>query len=158
MSNLVEHARRELQLAGLFDADSDYGGALGRAVLELIEKFSDEGHSGASAAMALRVFSLLAAFKNLTPLTAAPGEWLEVEAGKMWQSRRNSTAFSRDGGLSHYLLDEVTDVYGCDTCSCSYQTRHPWTPDPGERCGCGGGYMMKRAGRTEAAATRATAR
>ena len=38
--SLIKHAERELRLAGFFDKDSDYEGALGKAVMELIEVFS----------------------------------------------------------------------------------------------------------------------
>ncbi|NIO30179.1 MAG: hypothetical protein GTN75_00095 [Gemmatimonadetes bacterium] len=48
---LEQHARRELELAGLFDEDSDYGGMLGHSTMRLIEAFAAEGHSGMSAAM-----------------------------------------------------------------------------------------------------------
>ena len=47
--NLVEHAKEELQRAGLFEQGSDYDGMLAQAVLELIEKFAQQGHSGYSA-------------------------------------------------------------------------------------------------------------
>jgi len=53
---LMEHAKKELELAGLFAKDSDYGGMLGDAVLELIEKFAEQGHSGASAGMVSDLF------------------------------------------------------------------------------------------------------
>jgi hypothetical protein len=33
--SLIEHAKTELQIAGLFDKDSDYEGALEEAVMEL---------------------------------------------------------------------------------------------------------------------------
>ena len=36
VSNLEQHARHEVQLAGLFDKDSDYDGMLGDAVMGLI--------------------------------------------------------------------------------------------------------------------------
>ena len=39
MSNITEHARRELEIAGLFDKDSDYNGNIGTAVMELMEVF-----------------------------------------------------------------------------------------------------------------------
>lgn len=157
MSNLIEHARRELQLAGLFDPSSDYGGAIGESVMMLIEKFSGHGHSGHSASRVIALFTELSRFRNLTPLTRDPGEWLEVEAGRLWQSRRNCDAFSRDGGVSHYLTEDVTDVYGCDTCSYAYQTSHPWTPDLSDFCACGGNFVLRRSGKSEALATRESA-
>lgn len=108
-SQLITHARRELQLAGLFDEDSDYGGMLGTSVMKLVEAFANEGHSGFSAAMAIDIFQRLARFQNLTPLTTDPDEWMNVSdmsGSEMWQSRRRSDAFSTDGGKTHYLLDD----------------------------------------------------
>ena len=47
--NLIQHAQLELKLAGLFNKDSDYGGEIGKAVLELVNVFEKQGHSGFSA-------------------------------------------------------------------------------------------------------------
>lgn len=105
MSNLVEHAKRELKIAGLFDSDSDYSGMLGESILEIVEKFSEQGHSGASAGMSIHILSKLLAFENLTELTDNPEDWIEVGEG-MWQNRRNSKCFSTDGGKTHYSLDD----------------------------------------------------
>lgn len=108
-SQLITHARRELQRAGLFDEDSDYGGMLGTSVMKLIEAFDGEGRSGYSAMMAISLFRRLAQFQNLTPLTTDPEEWMNVSdmsGSEMWQSVRRSDAFSTDGGKTHYLLDD----------------------------------------------------
>jgi hypothetical protein len=100
---LVDHARHELVRAGLFDSDADYDGALGPAVLELVEVFARQGHSGASAAAVLELFTQCVRFRPLTPLTSEPTEWTEVRPG-LWQSCRQSDAFSRDGGRTWYVL------------------------------------------------------
>lgn len=65
MSNLVDHAEKELQRVGLFDKDSDYAGELGRGVLELITVFAGQGHSGMSAEMTVELFSKLARFEEI---------------------------------------------------------------------------------------------
>jgi len=107
--SLVDHARRELELAGLFDSNSDYGGMLGNAIMKMVELFAEEGHSGASAAMTIAVLEKLLRFKPLTPLTNDPDEWMcvsEMMGHETWQSRRNSEAFSNDGGVTYYLLDD----------------------------------------------------
>jgi len=65
MSNLVNHAQKELQRVGLFDKDSDYDGALGEGVLELITTFANQGHSGMSAEMTRELFYKLSNFDNL---------------------------------------------------------------------------------------------
>ncbi len=99
MSNLTAYAERELRLAGYFDEGSDYAGLLGPAVLKMVEIFSEEGHSGGSAPLAIGLFRRVAMFEPLTPLTGEPDEWNEVEPGKMWQNNRCSYVFkdSADG-------------------------------------------------------------
>jgi hypothetical protein len=92
MSNLEDYARSEMQIAGLFDADSDYGGALAESVLKLIKMFSDEGHSGASAGLSLSIFEKVARFQPLTPLTGEDSEWTEVGDG-VYQNNRCFTVF-----------------------------------------------------------------
>lgn len=110
MSNLVEHARRELKRSGWFDDDSDYGGMIGDAVEELIELFAKQGHSGMSASIVRLLFWDLSNFKALSPLTDDSAEWVDVaelSPGRgLWQNRRNSEAFSHDGGKTYYLLSE----------------------------------------------------
>jgi len=94
MSNLVEHARRELLLLGEEPETVD-------GYLKIIQAFADMGHSGGSAAVAISVLPRLMSFENLTPLTANPDEWMEVGPG-VWQSTRNSRMFSNDGGISYH--------------------------------------------------------
>jgi len=65
MSKLVEHAQKELSRVGLFDKDSDYGGELGKGVLELITTFAGQGHSGMSAQMCRELFHKLSNFETL---------------------------------------------------------------------------------------------
>jgi len=103
MGNLLEHAKRELGLSGV---DNDiYGDMTSKAVLELVEVFSNQGHSGMSASLVLHLFQQVASYKNLTPLTRNPEEWSEV-GENLWQNTRNSEAFSNDGGATYTLLSE----------------------------------------------------
>lgn len=104
MSNLVEHAKTELKLAGIFDKDSDYAGMLGGAVMELVEVFAKQGHSGASAGRTLQLFNKVANFKPLLSLTLKDDEWGEVSNG-VFQNKRNSAVFkdSKDGRA--YYID-----------------------------------------------------
>lgn len=92
--SLTKHAIKELTLAKLFDKDSVYGGMVGEAVRELIEVFSRQGHSGASASMIRQIFNILAAFKPLTSLTGNDDEWTEVGNG-VFQNNRCSTIFKQ---------------------------------------------------------------
>ena len=55
--SMREDAKLNLEMAGLLDKDSDYGGMLGEAVLKLVDTHFDEGHSGFSHEMALHIFN-----------------------------------------------------------------------------------------------------
>jgi hypothetical protein len=59
--SLIEYAEEEIKAAGLNDPDpdSDYNGDIGKAVLELIQVFSNQGHSGMSASIVRNVFNKL---------------------------------------------------------------------------------------------------
>lgn len=109
--NFTEWARKELELAGLFDKDSDYEGMLGQAIMELIEKFSEQGHSGMSAGLVSSIFHQLSQWKPLTELTDNPDEWNElseeVAADHMqWQSSRDPSCFSTDGGKTYWSTND----------------------------------------------------
>ncbi len=110
-SSFVTWARDELQRAGLFGKDSDYEGMLGTEVMRMVETFSKAGHSGFSAALAASIFARLSAWKPLTPITDAPDEWMHIDADmagqpNLWQSRRQPSLFSLDGGKTYYDIDE----------------------------------------------------
>lgn len=118
---LEEHAERELRAAGLFDADSDYDGAIGPRVMELMRAFCGKGNSGGSAHMILGAFDRVARWQNLTPITSKPDEWMDVanivadqKPARLWQSRRNPALFSVDGGQHYYNVDETARERGAD--------------------------------------------
>lgn len=117
-SNLYQHAKNELEAAGMLGEDSDYEGMVGRAVLELIETFAKQGHSGFSAGVTVEVFQILASYGPLGPLTDNPAEWQKIHDGiateeePLWQSRRNPEAFSNDGGKTYYVLSDPMQVDG----------------------------------------------
>lgn len=104
-SNLVDHARVELVKMG---EDSD----VIEWYLRTIQAFASYGHSGGSASVAIPVLNELLQFKNITPLTDDPDEWIHHgedmwgEAGGIWQNKRNSEAFSQDAGKTYYLISE----------------------------------------------------
>lgn len=52
-----EDAKQNLEMAGLFKKDSDYGGMIGEAVMKLVNTHLDEGHSGMSHKLALHLFN-----------------------------------------------------------------------------------------------------
>jgi hypothetical protein len=109
-SNLVKHAKKELQIAGLFDKNSDYNGMLGKAVMELINVFSNQGHSGSSASMVNRIFSQLASYQTITPLTGKDDEWnlvSNIGGNACYQNNRNSALFKDNKDGQAYYINAI---------------------------------------------------
>lgn len=111
-SNMETWAEEELRRAGLYSADSDYAGMIGPAVVDIIKVFGRQGHSGGSASIVHECVCRLMRWKTLTPLTNDPTEWNNVSnyiaagAKPVWQSRRQSSCFSEDGGKTYYDIDD----------------------------------------------------
>lgn len=105
MSNLVDHARKELELIGEEPETIEQ-------YVKIIQAFADCGHSGMSAAHMTGVLNELLQYNNLSLLTDDLDEWMHISADMttagedLWQNKRNPEAFSHDGGFSYYLLSE----------------------------------------------------
>lgn len=103
MSNLVEHAKREL---ALLDNDEEFN----ESIIKAVEAFASYGHSGGSASYAIPILTELLQFHNLQPITDNPEEWMEVGEG-VWQNTRRPDAFSNDGGQTYRLNSEFAPVH-----------------------------------------------
>ena len=102
---LVDHAQTELQMMGLFEEKGDfYGGMTGKAVMELMEVFSKQGHSGMSAGIVADLFHKLANYEPLQPITGKDEEWNECNHGDApyWQNKRESGLFKQADGRVTY--------------------------------------------------------
>jgi len=107
LAGLKDHANYELEKAGLFKKDSDYGGLIGKSVQELCNVFAGQGHSGYSAEVVLDLFETLAKFHTLTPITSSKDEWSDVSkmnGQPLWQNKRDPSFFSKDGGKTWYVV------------------------------------------------------
>lgn len=103
--DLKEFTTAELKLAGLMDKDSDYGGMLGKAVLELIDVFENQHHSGMSASMVIDIFSQLALFKPINPITGEDHEWNDIS---LWGGEDGLKQNMRESGLFKDKNNKVT--------------------------------------------------
>jgi hypothetical protein len=134
MSNIVDYAKSELDAAGFFDEESDYNGMLGEAVVELIEKFDNQDHSGFSAHATIELFSRLARYKPLTPLTGDSEEWVEVSDG-LFQNKRAGNVFAEDeNGKNAYDIEglvfvDKTGMAFTNSESLTY-IEFPYVPEP----------------------------
>ena len=133
MSNLVSHAETELNAAGLFDKDSDYEGMIGKAVMDLMKVFSDQGHSGFSAGLVRHVFDKVAGYQPLCPLTGEDSEWTELDYGDhmVGQNKRCSHVFKRSDGTAYDIDGLIMQDWGGNTYTgtgSSVDVKFPYTP------------------------------
>lgn len=87
---LITHAEKEMALA--WPEKDEMQDMVKKDVLQLIEVFAKQGHSGMSAPYVLNVFQRLARFEPLTPLTGEENEWCDV-GDNMFQNNRCGEVF-----------------------------------------------------------------
>jgi hypothetical protein len=106
---LVDYAKSELDilLAGCEDDESrEMQQRMNNHILEMVQVFADENHSGFSASYAIGLLEKVLRYHPLTPLTGGADEWNEVEPG-MFQNRRCPSVFkdkTKHNGKA-YILD-----------------------------------------------------
>lgn len=115
MSNYEKHAQMEFRAAGWTDENGNFKDEMQEAicahVLKLLEVFGDEGHSGSSAPYAINLFSKLAKFEPVAPLTGEDWEWSDVseyggrDDGPLWQNKRCGHVFKDNNGA--YDIDGI---------------------------------------------------
>lgn len=147
MSNYIDHAMAEFRAAGFIDENGKYCDEMQEAicnhVLKLLEVFGEEGHSGSSAPYAINMFSTLAKFEPIVPLTGEEWEWADIseyDGGHIWfQNKRCSRVFKDAEGRAYdterYVFWEwYTDSEGVKhkthyTCRDSHEyIEFPYTP------------------------------
>ncbi len=112
MNNYEKHAWLEFKAAGWVDENNQFKDGMQEAickhVLELLNVFHGEGHSGSSAPYAINLFSKLAKFEPVAPLTGEDWEWTDVaeyNGSPMWQNKRCSHVFKDENGA--YDIDGI---------------------------------------------------
>lgn len=106
MSNLIDYAKDELKRIGMIDSGEPYNDLAVKAILDLIELFASQGHSGFSAPYVISAFTRLAMFKPLSPLTGEDDEWMEADAGNL-QNKRYSAVFKDKDGIAYNIEGKV---------------------------------------------------
>lgn len=113
MSNLLKHAEREFEIAG-WNIPEDgqlsidpMNQAMMGDVKELIEVFSKQGHSGFSAHYTISLFTKLASFEIISPLTGEDDEWSDMsgygDGSPMLQNKRDGSVFKEpDKGVVYH--------------------------------------------------------
>jgi hypothetical protein len=140
-SNLYRHAKHELQALGMTaDAEEESNRWMYNDIMNLMEVFASQGHTGFTAHYCINIFEKLAKYKVLTPLTGEDFEWNEVtdsdNGATLYQNNRSSDVFKRvfpDGTSEAYYVDgkifrEPNGSCYTGTKSRVYITEWPYTP------------------------------
>ncbi len=128
---LIDHAKKELELAGLLDGGSDYESMLGKVVLELVEALDRHQNIGISNQDVGAVCCKLFVAEPLTPLTGEDDEWQTLFDG-IEQNKRDRRVF-RENKTDAYQMD----YYIFDACGSWYTSSNstirnitfPYTPN-----------------------------
>ena len=95
MSSLVQYAKAEL---ARIDSDDKMQKLMNKHIIDMVELFAEEGHSGFSASYAIEQLERLLRFLPLTELTGEDDEWNEYSVGE-YQNKRCSTVFKDKTGI-----------------------------------------------------------
>lgn len=143
--SLLEHAKRELKLAGYDISDKGcnmhddkeplkgYVNSCAKNAYELIKTLSKAGHSGMSIGITLGIFNKLAKWETLTPLTNNPDEWTQLSEWESvgYQSKRNPSCFTSDFKTYHNIdADENYDLVEENGISIRKRKDKPWIEHP----------------------------
>lgn len=108
MSNMVEFAKKEMDIIGLTE-DDEMNGMMRKHILHMVEEFADEGHSGFSASYALSILQKVLAYKPLSPLTGEDSEWNDMSdygrGDSLYQNNRRSSVFKEGKDGEAYDID-----------------------------------------------------
>ncbi len=96
--NLISYAKREFIAAGYIPLDQPQEDGPNKwvqlNVLQLLQVFENQGHSGRSAPLVAEIFKTLAIYEPLVPLRGDESEWTEIGDG-VWQNKRCSHVFKQ---------------------------------------------------------------
>ena len=126
--SLIAHAKKEMER--MWPEPDDMQDMVKANVLELLEVFGNQGHSGHSAPYILDIFRQLADFKPLGQLTGEDDEWMEVGPNIYQNIRCYSVCKKGKNGTAYWLDGNIfRDQNGC-TFTNGYsrvKVEFPWT-------------------------------
>jgi hypothetical protein len=111
-NNLKTHAINEFNYLG-WPGEDEIQKMVCDDVLELLQVFSEQGHSESSALYILNIFDKVARFGLLSPLTGNDDEWMEVSNG-VWQNKRCYSVFKTEERGTYWIDGKVfREPNGC---------------------------------------------
>lgn len=128
--NLLDYAKAELKIAGLLDSKDESQQAINKHILELIEKFAEEGHSGNSADYTISILTKLLKYKPLSPLTGEAHEWIKT-SDDLWQNKRCFSVFKNKKDEAYDLDGNIFENQNGVSFTCQYSripVKFPYYP------------------------------
>lgn len=111
---MKEYLDREFVAAGWMDSGGKIACEMQNMVyenlLELLTVFSTQGHSGSSAPYVIDLFSKLAKFEPIVPLTGDDSEW-ESDSDGLFQNKRYSSVFKGGGRFDGQPYDSTAIIF-----------------------------------------------
>ena len=137
---MVDHAKEELKyLRGSDTSHDSRQDLIEKNILEIVEVFAAQGHSGGSAGYCIPIIHSLLKQKNITPLTGEDWEWTEVSPG-LFQNKRMSSIFKDEklfNGQAYWLDGKIFSDDNGETWHTSGDSRvtitFPFTAPESER-------------------------
>jgi hypothetical protein len=117
MSNLIKHAKKEFQIAGWTKNGKSCDGMQGvimKNIIELLEVFANQHHSGSSAPYVIGCFEKLASFEIISPLTGDDSEWEEI-CSNLYQNNRDCRVFKKAGKPAYFIDGKIFSDDGGET-------------------------------------------
>lgn len=115
----VEFAKQEFDLLG-WPGDDEMQQLMCENILELLDAFDKQGHSGFSANYAISYFTRLAKYEPISPLTGDDSEWIEIGDNK-YQNKRCFSVFKDENGA--YNIDGKVFREKDGSCFTNYYSR-----------------------------------
>lgn len=133
MSNLVNHAKQELKAIGMSSESEGMDLMMYNSLMEIVEVFSKQGHSGFSASYAISTLSKLLDYEPLAPLTGEDDEWNDVSEAMgepCWQNKRCSHVFKDKNGAydGEGIIFKEEDGSGYTNHNSRVPVTFPYTP------------------------------
>jgi hypothetical protein len=111
----IDHAKREFLKLGykpIEECEDDPDKWVQENVLELLEVFVNQGHSGSSASYVINLFEKLAKQEPVAPILCTDDEWVDVGSygskdEMLFQNIRCSAVFKKGEDNTPYYLDAI---------------------------------------------------
>lgn len=110
MSTFLNYAKSEFDIIGMTeDSEDEINQDMRKCILDIVQMFADQGHSGFSASYAINILEKLLRYEPLSPLTGEDSEWTAIDYGDeiAYQNKRCGRIFKDTDGRAYDIDGKV---------------------------------------------------